>query len=102
MNYRFIGKAERAVNINPPLAPIPQARAHQRDHKIKFAFVVGDYPNTERRRREDTARSYASTDVEVGIVPVAARPFDGLTPAEIQATAPLYHEGFPAGGAGGV
>ena len=81
MNYRFTGKAERAVNINPPLAPIPQARAHQRDHKIKVAFVVGDYP--------DTARSYASVDVEVGIVPAAARPFDGLTPVEIQAAAPL-------------
>jgi allantoin racemase len=61
---------------------------------IKVAFVVGDYPDTERRRREDAARSYASADVEVGIVPVAARPFDGLTPAEIQAAAPLYHEAF--------
>jgi hypothetical protein len=64
--------------------------------------VVGDYPDTERRRREDRARSYASVDVEVGIVPAAARPFDGLTPAEIQAAAPLCHEGFPAGGAGGL
>ena len=61
---------------------------------IKVAFVVGDYPDTERRRREEAARGYSSADLEVGIVPVAARPFDGLTPAEIQAAAPLYHEAF--------
>jgi allantoin racemase len=61
---------------------------------IKVAFVIGDYPDTERQRREDAARGYASADVQVGIVPVAARPFDGLTPAEIQAAAPLYHAAF--------
>jgi hypothetical protein len=61
---------------------------------IKVAFAIGDYPPTERRRREDAARRYASADIEVGTVAVAARPFDGLTPAEIQAAAPLYHEAF--------
>src|SRR6516225_12107943 len=61
---------------------------------IKIAFVIGDYPPQERRRREEVARSYSSADVEVGIVSVAARPFDGLGPAEIQAAAPLYHAAF--------
>lgn len=61
---------------------------------IKVAFVIGDYPPQERRRREEVARSYASADVEVGVVSVAARPFDGLTPAEIQAAAPFFHEAF--------
>ena len=61
---------------------------------IKIAFVIGDYPPQERRRREEVARSYSSADVEVGIVSVAARPFDGLGPAEIQAAAPLFHEAF--------
>ena len=69
---------------------------------IKVAFVVGDYPDTERRRRADTARSYASVDAEVGIVPVAARPLTGSPRRKIQAAAPLYPEGFPADGAGGV
>ena len=64
------------------------------DHMIKIAFVIGDYPPQERRRREEVARSYSSADVEVGIVSVAARPFDGLGPAEIQAAAPLFHEAF--------
>jgi allantoin racemase len=61
---------------------------------IKIAFVIGDYPPAERRRREEVAQSYSSADVEVGIVSVAARPFDGLTPAEIQAAAPIFHAAF--------
>src|SRR5712691_5805285 len=61
---------------------------------IRVAFVIGDYPSDQRRLREDTARSYSSAEVEVGILSVPARPFDGLTPAEIQAAAPLFHEAF--------
>ncbi|HEY7300604.1 MAG TPA: aspartate/glutamate racemase family protein [Xanthobacteraceae bacterium] len=61
---------------------------------IRVAFVIGDYPPQERVLREEVARSYSSADVEVGIVSVPARPFDGLTPAEIQAAAPLFHESF--------
>ena len=44
---------------------------------IKIAFVIGDYPPQERRRREEAACSYSSADVEVGIVSVKARPFEG-------------------------
>src|SRR5438132_8270006 len=61
---------------------------------IRVAFVIGDYPAQERRMREDAARSYSSAEVEVGILSVPARPFDGLTPAEIQAAAPIFHEAF--------
>ena len=61
---------------------------------IRVAFVVGDYPPEQLRLREDAARGYSSAEVEVGIVRVAARPFDGLGPAEIQAAAPLFHEAF--------
>ena len=61
---------------------------------IRVAFVVGDYPPEQLRLREDTARGYSSAEVEVGIVRVAARPFDGLGPAEIQAAAPLFHEAY--------
>jgi allantoin racemase len=61
---------------------------------IRVAFVVGDYPPEQLRLREDAARGYSSAEVEVGIVSVAARPFDGLGPAEIQAAAPLFHEAF--------
>src|SRR5262249_31447346 len=61
---------------------------------IRVAFVLGDYPPAERALREQVARGYSSADVEVGIVSVPARPFDGLTPAEIQAAAPLFHDAF--------
>jgi allantoin racemase len=61
---------------------------------IRVAFVIGDYPPEQRKLREDVAKSYSSADVEVGILAVAARPFDGLTPADIQAAAPIFHEAF--------
>jgi Asp/Glu/hydantoin racemase len=40
------------------------------------------------------ARSYSSPEVEIGIISVPARQFDGLTPAEIQAAAPIFHAAF--------
>jgi len=61
---------------------------------IRIAFVVGDYPPDQLKLREEAARSHCTADVDVGIVPVAARPFDGLGPAEIQAVAPLFHEAY--------
>lgn len=61
---------------------------------IKVAFVIGDYPPEQLRLREDVAKSYSSADVEVGIISVPARPFDGLTPTEIQGAAPIFHEAF--------
>jgi hypothetical protein len=42
--------------------------------KIRVAYVIGEYPPDERKRREDAALSYASTEVEVGILSVKATP----------------------------
>lgn len=61
---------------------------------IRVAFVIGEYPEEQRRLREDVAKGYSSAEVEVGILSVAARPFDGLGPGEIQAAAPIFHEAF--------
>jgi allantoin racemase len=47
----------------------------EKTRKIRVAFVVGDYPPEERKRREDTALGYASAEVEVGIVSVKATPY---------------------------
>ena len=58
---------------------------------IRVAFIVGDYPNEERRLREEVAKSFSSAEVEVGIVSVPPAPFGGLGPAEIQLVAPYYH-----------
>jgi len=61
---------------------------------VRVAFAIGDYPPEERRLREDVAKSYASADVEVGIVSVGASPYNGLGPAEIQLVAPYYHAAY--------
>jgi allantoin racemase len=61
---------------------------------IRVAFVIGDYPPDQFKLRADAAKAHESTDVEVGILRVPARPFDGLGPAEIQAAAPIFHESF--------
>ena len=61
---------------------------------IRVAFVIGDYPEDQLRLREDAAKSYGSEEVEIGILSVPARPFDGLGPGEIQAAAPIFHDAF--------
>jgi allantoin racemase len=61
----------------------------------RVAFVVGDYPPVERKRREDAALAFATKDIEVGIVSVPATPYiHGLSTAEVQLVAPLFIEAF--------
>ena len=60
----------------------------------RVAFVIGDYPPDELEKRRDAALRYASADLEIGILRVPARPFDGLTPAELQAASGLFHDSF--------
>ena len=40
----------------------------------RVAFVIGDYPSEERSRREKVALSYATAEVEVGIVSAPVTP----------------------------
>lgn len=61
---------------------------------IRVAFCIGEYPEAERRRREEVALSYSSTEVEVGIISVGASPYKGLGPAEIQGVAPFFHDAY--------
>jgi hypothetical protein len=44
---------------------------------IRVAFVIGDYPPEERRKREEVARSYSTAEVEVVIISVKPSPFSG-------------------------
>jgi hypothetical protein len=56
---------------------------------IRVAFVVGEYPPEEQKRREQTALGYSSAEVQVGIVRVGATPYiHGLTPAELSLVVP--------------
>jgi len=62
---------------------------------LRIAFVIGGYPPEEYQRRADVARSYATAEIEVGIVDTKASPyFYGITPTEIQLVAPAYIESF--------
>ncbi len=62
---------------------------------LRIAFVIGGYPPEEYKRRADVARSYSTSEIEVGIVDTKASPyFYGMTPTEIQLVAPAYIESF--------
>jgi allantoin racemase len=62
---------------------------------LRIAFVIGGYPPEEYKRRADVARSYSTSEIEVGIIDTQASPyFYGITPAEIQLVAPAYIESF--------
>jgi allantoin racemase len=65
------------------------------DRKIRVAFVVGDYPPVERKRREDTALAYSSPEVEVGIVSVKASPhYIGNAPDLLGLAVPPFIDAF--------
>jgi allantoin racemase len=61
---------------------------------IRVAFVIGQYPPEQRKLREDVAKRYSSPEVEVGILSVPLTPFNELLPAEIQQSAPYFHQAF--------
>lgn len=61
---------------------------------IRIAYCIGEYPEAERKLRVDTALSYASEEVEIGILSIPATPYHGLGPAEIQAVHPILHKVF--------
>ena len=65
------------------------------DRKIRVAFVVGEYPPAERKRREDTALAYSSPEVEVGIVSVKASPhYIGNAPDLLGLAVPPFIDAF--------
>jgi allantoin racemase len=62
---------------------------------IRVAFVVGEYPPQEQKRREETALAYSSAEVQVGIVRVGATPYiHGLTPAELSLVTPAFFDAY--------
>lgn len=63
--------------------------------KIRVAFVIGEYPAEERQRREQVALSYATPEIEIGIISTRASPYiRGMSPADIQMAAPSFIEAF--------
>jgi allantoin racemase len=67
----------------------------QTPRRTRVAFVIGDYPPEELKRRADTALSYSSPEVEVGIVRVNATPyFLGNAPDLLGIAVPPFIEAF--------
>src|SRR5437879_6617789 len=63
--------------------------------KIRVAFVIGQYPPEERQLREQVALSYATPEIEIGILSTPASPYiRGMSPTDIQMAAPLFIEAF--------
>ncbi|MCC6889204.1 MAG: hypothetical protein IT536_11780 [Hyphomicrobiales bacterium] len=63
---------------------------------IKVAFIVGDYPSEESKRREQVALSYSNSEVQVGIVraPSISPYFHGMTQCEMSLVAPAVIDAF--------
>lgn len=65
--------------------------------RIRVAFAIGDYPPEERKRRENAALAYSSTEVEVGIVSVNATPhYIGNAPDLLGLAVPAFIDAYRA------
>jgi allantoin racemase len=62
---------------------------------VRIAFVIGSYPPDEQARREAVALSYASPEVEIGIIRVGASPYvKDIGAAEIELAAPAFIDAY--------
>jgi allantoin racemase len=61
---------------------------------IRIAFIIGQYPPAERRKREEAALAYASGEVEIGFISVEANPYARLGLPAVEAAAPLFHKAY--------
>lgn len=63
--------------------------------KHRIAFVVGEYPEKEQRRRESLLHSYSDDHTEVGVVRASGSPYaSALTAEAIARLVPAYLDGF--------
>jgi len=62
---------------------------------VRIAFVIGAYPPEEQARRETVAISYATADIEIGIIRVSASPYvKDVGATEIELAAPAFIEAY--------
>jgi len=62
---------------------------------VRIAFVIGTYPPEEQARREAVAISYATADIEIGIIRVSASPYvKDVGATEIELAAPAFIEAY--------
>jgi allantoin racemase len=61
---------------------------------VKIAFIIGEYPPEERKKREDAALAYASEEVEIGFISIGASPYGRMGLDAVEAVAPLFHKAY--------
>lgn len=61
---------------------------------VRVAFVIGDYPPAERKKREDAAKSYESPEVQVGFISVGASPYGRMNSASVEGVQPQFHDAY--------
>ncbi len=61
---------------------------------VRVAFIIGEYPPAERKIREEAALSYASKEVEVGLISIGASPYGRMGIPDIEGVAPLFHKAY--------
>lgn len=60
----------------------------------RIAFVLSTYPDEEQKRREDVIYRHARDGVELGVIRVNPRTFDGLTPDKQERLVPYFLDAF--------
>lgn len=62
---------------------------------VRIAFVIGSYPPEEQVRREAVALSYATPEIDIGIVRVSASPYvKNVGATEIELAAPSFIQAY--------
>jgi allantoin racemase len=61
---------------------------------VRVAFIIGEYPPAERKKREDAAKRYESPEVEVGFISIGASPYQRLDIPTIEKVHPLFHQAY--------
>lgn len=61
---------------------------------VRVAFIIGEYPPAERKKREDAAKAYESAEVQVGFISIGASPYGRMGNAEVEQVHPLFHRAY--------
>ena len=57
----------------------------------RIAFVLSTYPDEEQKRREDVIYRHARDGLELGVIRVEPRTYDGLSPDKLERLTPHFH-----------
>jgi allantoin racemase len=60
----------------------------------RIAFVLSTYPEEEQKRREDVIYRHARPGLELGVIRVQPRTYDGLTPDKLERLTPYFLDAF--------